>query len=334
MKLWKMSIKTGGAKGDQAFDWCRERKIVGVGWSYVYDGLAEIPADPLTLLAGDRRGVSPVRMVIHRMKAGEFVWLHSGGGFYLCRILDFPFLAGPQVGEGFREYDVGHARRAEWVLVPEDLVPGKVQRAVISRRMVCDIPCGKRLASYCAYLHAALNANPGWRPAMDPVAVRATLTSMTASELEECVSPDDWEDIIAAYLQGQGWVLVKSSCFPSKPRFEFRMIREEAGATKTAYLQVKSGQVQLRPEGYADDAASATVYLFSTHPSDPYPGPAVPGVVPLALPTVRAWMTEHIPLLPLPLCTQLVFDPKAAGDGAKVASGSAGLTVERSGTGT
>jgi hypothetical protein len=63
--------------------------------------------------------------------------------------------------------------------------------------------------------------------------------------------------------------------------------------------------------------ATATVYLFSTHPTDPYPGPAVPGVVTLTLTAVRAWMADHASLLPLPLCTQLVFDPKAT-----VASGS------------
>lgn len=327
MKLWKMSIKTGGPKGDQAFGWCRNRGIVGVGWSCVYDGLSEVPPDPLALLTGGhRRGISPVRIVIHRMKPGQFVWLHSRGGFYLCRVLDCPYLAGPQVGDGFREFDIGHARRAEWVRVPEDLVPGKVQRAVISRRMVCEIPCGKRLFDYCANLHAALMANPDWRPAVDLSAVRTALGTLTASELEECVSPDDWEDIIAAYLQGEGWVLVKSSCFPSKPRFEFRMIRDEAGATKTAYLQVKSGRVQLSPQDYADAAMSATVYLFSAHPTDPYPGPAVPGVVPLPFPVIVSWMAEHVPLLPIPLCTQILFEPNDVGGAETVAGGSA---VER-----
>lgn len=313
MKLWKMSIKTGGTKGDQAFAWCRDRGILGVGWSCVYDGLAEVPADPLTLLTGGhRRGVSPVRMVIHRMKPGDLVWLHSRGGFFLCRVFDPGFLAGPQVGDEFKEYDIGHARRAEWVRVPEDLVPGVIQRAVISRRMVFGIPCGDRLAAYCSYLHSALKANPDWRPAVDLTAVRAALARVTDAELGEAVSPDDWEDIVAAYLQSQGWVLVKSSCYPTKPRFECRLVREEGGATRTAYLQVKSGRVRLRPEAYADAAATATVYLFSTHPTDPYPGPAVPGVVPLPLTAVRAWMADHVPLLPVPLCTQLVFDQKAA----------------------
>ncbi len=311
MKLWKMSIKTGGPKGNEALRWCRESGFVGVGWSAVYDGLAELPADPLPLLvANHRRAVSPVRMVAHAMQPGHFVWLHHQGQFFVCKILEGAVVLGPQIGSEYLAYDVGHARRAEWVQVPENLVPGKIQRAVISRRMVCRIPSTPRLVAYCSFLHTRLKENASWYPTIDADAVRRGLQSLVAEEVEDFVSPDDWEDIVAAYLQVSGWILVKSSCFRSKPRFEFRMIREEAGRTRTAYLQVKSGRVSLPPAHYARDAsAEADVYLFSTHPTDPYPGPAAAGVTPIPMGTIRTWMLEHIGLLPQGLRAQLCFAP-------------------------
>jgi len=286
--------------------------MIGVGWSVVYEGMAEIPADPMPLLTGNyRAGASPVRMVVRGIAAGDLVWLHDRGGFYLCRILEGNPLVGAEVGEGFLEYDVGHARKAEWVRVPEDLVPGRIQRAVISRRMVCRIPGSARLSAYCLRIHKNLIADSHWKPKVEMNAVRAALSTFAISEIEECVSPDDWEDIITAYLQGLRWVLVKSSCFPTKPQFECRLIREVAGETETAYLQVKSGRIQLRPQDFAEVAESAVVYLFSTHPTDPYPGPGVPGVVTLSFELILAWMVERVLLLPLPLCTQLTYSPES-----------------------
>jgi hypothetical protein len=314
MKLWKMSIKTGGTRGAEALRWCRERGIVAVGWSVAFEGLSQLPPDPLVHLAAMYpTAVSPVRMLAQRMQAGDLVWLHHGGQFFVCKIAEGPLILGPDLGSDYREYDVGHARRAVWVQVPEDLVPGKIQRAVISRRMVCRIPGGKHLAAYCALLHARLQADPGWRPIIDPIAVHRALEALTPAELVELASPDDWEDVIAAYLQLAGWVLVKSSCFRSKPRYEFRMIREEAGRTRTAYLQVKSGeQVPLPPADYARDVLpDAEVYLFSTHTTDPYPGAPVPGVTPIPLAAVRAWMGEHVGLLPRGLCARLCTEPAA-----------------------
>mgnify|MGYP000970548363 CR=1 FL=1 len=316
MKLWKMSIKTGGPRGAEALRWCREHGIVAVGWSVAFDGLTQLPVDPVAhLAAGYPNAVSPVRMLAG-MQPNDLVWLHHGGQFFVCKTADGPLILGPDLGSEYREYDVGHARRAVWAQVPEDLVPGKIQRAVISRRMVCRIPGGKHLVAYCALLHARLQADPGWRPTTDPVAVRRALEALTPAELVELASPDDWEDVIAASLQLAGWVLVKSSCFRSKPRFEFRMIREEVGRTETAYLQVKSGeQVPLPPADYARDVSpDAEVYLFSTHATDPYPGPPVPGVTPIPLAAVRAWMADHVGLLPRGLCAQLCSEPAARAD--------------------
>jgi hypothetical protein len=314
MKLWKMSIKTGGPRGAEALRWCRERGIVAVGWSVAFDGLTPLPPDPVTHLAATYpSAVSPVRMLAG-MQPNDLVWLHHGGQFFVCKIADGPLILGPDLGSEYREYDVGHARRAAWVQVPENLVPGKIQRAVISRRMVCRIPGGKHLGAYCALLHARFHADPLWRPTIEAAAVRKALVALSPAELIELASPDDWEDVIAAYLQHAGWVLVKSSCFRSKPRFEFRMIREEAGRTKTAYLQVKSGeQVPLPPADYARDVSPDTeVYLFSTHVTDPYPGPPVPGVTPIPFAAVRAWIADHVGLLPRGLCAQLCSEPAAS----------------------
>jgi hypothetical protein len=314
VKLWKMSIKTGGKRGHEAFEWCRGRGIVGVGWSAGYAGLTEVPAEPLAFLAGkDPQGVHSARKVLQDMQPGHFVWLHQRGSYFLCRVQEGDPLVAHQLGDEFLDYNIGHARRARWTQVPEDLVPGKVQRAVISPRMIHKIPASKRLAEYCATLHRFLERDADWRPSPELSAVRIAVTQLPREELVEFISPDDWEDIVAAYLQTQSWILVKSSCFHSKPRFEFRLIREQDGLTKTAYLQVKSGNVPLPPAAYARDvSAQAVVYLFSTHPTDPYPGEPVPGVIPLTYSALHGWMLAHVALLPTPLTAQLSLLPPAS----------------------
>ena len=304
--LWKMSIRTGGPKGIEAFDWCKGQGIIGIGWSCAY-AETTCPLDPIALLSERYPdAASPARMVLNGLKRDHLVWLQRRGHFFLCKVRDDEALIGPGIGPDFATYDVGHARRAAWVQVPEDLVPGKVQRAVIAPRMICRIPSQQGLVNYCTILHDGLSTDSEWRPALDKQAIRTALDTSSQAEMVELASPDDWEDVIAAYLQTAGWILVKSSCFRSKPEFEFRMIREEAGRTKTAYLQVKSGQEKLPPNHYQKYVSTDTaVFLFSNHPIDPYPSPAVPNVFPLLFETLRSWMRENVSLLPFSLRARL-----------------------------
>ena len=111
------------------------------------------------------------------------------------------------------------------------------------------------------------------------------------------MSPDDFEDVVAAYLQDKGWILVKSTCFKSKPVFEFSMVNKKH---EVGYVQVKSGKSPnpLPPSNYKKYISNNTlVFLFSTHPH-PYPGKAVNGVEPISHNDIFSWIKKNAWALP------------------------------------
>lgn len=317
MQVWKMTIKPSKAHEDRnPFSWCRERGVVGVGWAEAYKGLA-VERSSDSLLGLFQKGWPEPKSVPHEIRklfeevsAEDIVWLHKDGAFYLCEISDDQCLCGPMIGDDFFENDIGHARRASWIEVPEDLVPGSVQRATIAPRMIQRIKCSEVEIQYFQRIKEVLNRNPAWRPVFDFAGLTRCISELPARQLFAYMSPDDCEDIVAGYLQDQRWLLVKSSCFRSKPRYEFRMVREtNQGEREVAYVQVKSGpNVQLRPDSYAKDCGERrTVFLFSASP-DPYPGPSVEGVKTIDHSIIRDWMKEHPTLLPHPLLMRLLVE--------------------------
>lgn len=313
MQVWKMTIKPEAHGNRDAFSWCRDKGVVGVGWAKPYKGLA-VERCPDSLLGLFQKTWPKAKSVPHEIRklfevvgAGDIVWLHKDGAFYLCEISDDECLCGPMIGAEFFENDIGHARRASWIEVPEDLVPGSVQRATIAQRMIQRITCSEHDIQYLQRIKEELHRNPMWRPVFDFEGLSCTISALPARQLFAYMSPDDCEDAVAGYLQDQGWLLVKSSCFRSKPRYEFRMVREaNQGERDVAYVQVKSGRtVQLRPDSYAKDCGKRrTVFLFSTH-QDPYPGPSVEGIKTIDHSDICDWMKKHTSLLSYPLLMRL-----------------------------
>jgi hypothetical protein len=118
-------------------------------------------------------------------------------------------------------------------------------------------------------------------------------------------SPDDLEDIIAFYLQDQGWKLIKSTCFRSKPKFEFSMIKKDGLYGK---VQVKSSSYeQLWPSSYKDFINDGSiVYLFSRS-KDPYLGESVERVIPISHDEIYRWIKENVQCLSLPIKTKLMI---------------------------
>jgi hypothetical protein len=138
----------------------------------------------------------------------------------------------------------------------------------------------------------------------------AHLQCASFEDLDSILTPDDYEDAVVGFLQSEGWSLVKSTCFRSKPLFECLMIRP---GPRYARVQVKSGRVQLKPTDYARWVSSSeSVFLLSTHP-DPYPGEPVEGVHTLACKDVLAWLAHNPWFLPpgLSLRFQVALDSAA-----------------------
>lgn len=305
MSVWKLSIKPDAETDFDPFALCRNKSLVGVGWSYIFDGRKiSNKSESYQALRAQEGGTipKPIERLLDEVKAGDFVWLHQSGGYYLCEITDNATVLGPQIDENYRQYDLGHARRALWVEVPELLVPGRVQRSTIVRRMIQKMDCSGRQEKYFGYLHSKISKNPRWFPAIEDKEIAKSLSSLSSQDLRDVLSPDDYEDIVAAYLQAKGWTLVKSTYFRTKPEFEFLVVRP---GPLYAHVQVKSGDVPLAPADYikwVND--NECVFLFSTHPT-PYPGPPVKGVNCLEETEVIGWVAENTWALSLGIKVQL-----------------------------
>jgi hypothetical protein len=292
MPTWKLSIKPGAAPGFEPFALCKWKSLVALGWSHVFEGRKILTKEDsyLALRKSEGKVPRPIERLLDEVEVGDFVWLHQSGGYFLSKIKDNIPVLGPQIDGEFTKYDLGHARNAEWIKVPELLVPGRVQRSTIVQRMIQKMTCSGLQERYFGHIHGHISKDPGWFPTIDEKEVAHRLTSRPLDELCELLTPDDYEDIVAAFLQFKGWTLIKSTCFRTKPVFEFRLVRP---GPLYGYVQVKSGAVPLRPSDYARWVKDKEcVFLFSTD-RRPYPGHAVDGVHTLDANEVIKWAAEN-----------------------------------------
>lgn len=304
MSTWKLSIKPAAEDGYKPFNFCRNKSIVGVGWSYVFEGrnIKTKEESYQALVEKEKWVPRPVERLLDEVKAGDFMWLHQDGGYFLCRIKDDLTILGPEINEEFQKYDLGHARNAEWVQVPELLVPGRVQRSTIVSRTIQWMDCSDQQENYFRHIHERLSKDPTWFPHIDEEQIGRFLSDAPFDQVSDFLTPDDYEDLVAAFLQSKGWTLVKSTYFRTKPVFEFLMLRP---GPRYGHVQVKSGGVQLCPSDYAKWVkTNELVFLFSTHP-DPYPGPAIDGVYPLDAREVVSWASVNTWVLSLGLKVQI-----------------------------
>jgi len=194
--------------------------------------------------------------------------------YFLCRVRDEDAVLGPSITPDFLHHDFGHARNADWVTVSELLVPGRVQRSIIAQRTIQRIRCSELQESYFAYIHSELLKHPNsdFIPNVDENGLAEQIAAISPAGFGDILGPDDYEDLVAAFLQAQGWTLIRSTYFKAKPTFEFMVVRP---GPEYGHVQVKCGNVQLRPSEYERFTShNECVFLLSTHP-DPYPGPSV-----------------------------------------------------------
>ncbi len=296
MTVWKLSIKPEKKYAKEAFEVCKKRKLVAIGWSKIFnDKQITSKEDSYEALSKDINGLRTVKKFLEEVKSDDLFWLHQEGSYYLCRISSGLSILGPNITDKFLDYDLGHAREAQWVCVPEDMVPGRVQRAVIVSRTLQRIHCSLQEETAFNKIHYELIRDSNWQPDLDIEKIINFVQDTPREKLNEIFSPDDHEDIIAAYLQCQGWILVKSTCFRSKSQFEFRMVKkdESGNDSHVAYVQVKSGQTHLDINQYRASARDGTIYLYSTA-CHPYSGEKAEGIIPIDPSDVFKWLCNNI----------------------------------------
>ena len=306
MNTWKLSINIGKVK-DGAFYKCKDKSLVGIGWSGSYENQQPNDYADAERLIKDRFGKMPkvLKRFMEEIRKGDHVWLHKNGKYYLCEIEDEHLIYGKDIDSNFLEYDLGHAKTAKWVEIPSYLVSGKIQRGVIAQRMLQRINVTKEELDYNQFIFKELSSNPKWNPVIDESKLSSLIKGLSEEAIFDLMTPDDVEDVIASYLQSkERWVITKSTCFRSKPTYEFSMLNKKG---EKALVQVKSGSYPdpLAPSNYEKDTTNNTyVYLFSTNKS-PYPGSQFPNVRILEKSEIFKWVVQNMWSLTYPLKLKL-----------------------------
>jgi len=308
MNTWKLTIKPDNSKGYDAFKICKDKSLLGLGWSEAYTEKQASNIDEAKRLVKEKFGKWPyaLKYLLEELKEGDHVWIHQKGKYYLCKAKDEIFF-GKSIDDDFLNYDLGHARKAKWIEegIPEEYVSGTIQRGTIAQRMIQKISISEKEQEVHNKIFNELSRNPKWQPVIDEDELSRRISKIQVDDLFSLMSPkDDFEDVISAYLQSQGWVLIKSTCFRSKPKFEFSMLNKD---NKVCRVQVKSGKHPncLRPSDYSQFVSNKNIiFLFSTH-KNPYPGESINGIYTITHNEVFDWATKNVWSLTMPLKLRL-----------------------------
>ena len=305
MNTWKLTIKPDSSEGYDPFSLCKDKSILGIGWAGAYTEKQASNINEAKLLVNEKYKKWPyaIKYLIEDVKAGEHVWIHKYGKYYLCKAED-EIKFGKAIDDDFINYDLGHARKAKWVNIPEIYVSGSIQRGTIAQRMIQRILITEKEQQFHEILFDKLSDNQDWKPNISEANLSKLISNIQINDLFPLMSPDDVEDLVSAYLQSQGWVLIKSTCFRSKPVFEFSMLNSD---NKFCNVQVKSGKYPnpLRPSDYSQFITDNNiVFLFSTN-RDPYPGKSINGIFTISHKDILNWIIDNVWALTIPLKLRL-----------------------------
>ena len=299
MQTWKFSIKPDSDNGFDPFLKCRELGLAGIGWSLGYEEQQPKDFDEAKELIKKHWETSEIPQQINTLfydiKPGDHLWMQKYGHYHLCVAGEKKYIA-REICDDFRRYDLGHAIAAKWIEVPDELVCGSVQRGTIARRMIQRINLSDVEIKLNQCIEANIGTNPAWFPSIKSATFSNVLETIAEESLFGLMSPDDIEDIVASMLQTEGWLLIKSTCFRSKPQFEFSMINSSG---ITGLVQVKSGNwpSPLNPLDYKEYLRDSNkIFLFSTHPT-PYQGESVEKIICLTKSEIVEWMKKNCTLL-------------------------------------
>jgi hypothetical protein len=180
-----------------------------------------------------------------------------------------------------RDADIVNVVRCRIIPVPQaDDIPGKVVACFRSRRTIQAITDSTTVI----YSQVLWNELAGLSCLGPPSNAPADVFSFLDAETTE--------DIIFIYLQCQGWLIVPNSRKADTMQYEFVAIHRDTH--ERALVQVKTGSTPLAVDAWA--GFREKIFLFQPHGI--YTGAAAPNVVPISPTTIKAFMTEHLGVMP------------------------------------
>jgi len=282
--VWRITINTGADAGVDPRRFCLDSRYLGVGWP-VGDSESmdwEAYCSEARVEYEHRKGWWPAVNALHnRMADNELCWTRDTAGiYYLGRITGpWAYVATPD----HRRADVINVRPCEWIKVgPVDAVPGKVVSSFRASRavQVVDDETVRIFSAYYYNLHTT-------------AAFRHELPALSSPDIFALLSSEDCEDIVALYMQLEGYLLLPSTSKLATVAYEWVMRHKDHGGRATA--QVKSGYEPLNIQDYS--GFPGQVYLFTSKGG--YPGDPAANVRCLSPEQMLNFIREREALLPV-----------------------------------
>jgi len=244
--IWVMSINTkngdSGYNGRDALRFCREKKIIGMGW--IIDEKVKTLEEAEKLLKKRYKTTSsqPIKF-IKEMKVGDLVWIYDVNerNYYLCRVE-----SGweNEISGTWKKSDIVWHRAADWKKIGREHIPGIILRNPRIRTIVkAKIPSD----STRKYVWDLYKHGPKKLQKKDIENLELKVNELGDKEILELLDPDEIEDIVCTYIQSKGWRLIKSTASKSLPDFEceFKLDGQMGGVNRVAYVQVKTGNQRI-----------------------------------------------------------------------------------------
>lgn len=258
--VWRIHLKTEGRAFCSSvsketpdyyklFMFCREKGIIGVGWSKYSTRLEK--EEDLRSHTPDTKSFKALN-AMRQMKAGDLIWTRSiKQVYYLCRVVK-PWLDTVPDNEK-HEYDIANFCEVEWLEIgTEDTVPGKVAAAFRPSAAI------QRIHDVNLITRNLWNKYSG--AALYPI------LATKAESVWDFLHSSQVEELVLLYLQvNKGLRVYTSTVKHDEARFECIMVDSEGNLV---YPQVKSGNTPLKSEEYRDIVerdSSAMVYLFASN---------------------------------------------------------------------
>ncbi|MFH3481040.1 hypothetical protein [Xanthobacter variabilis] len=297
MTVWRLHLRPTVLDPGEVVAHCLEHKVLGLGWPG--SNLLKIenePAEQYLERHCDNIGYREraVRAIMLNVAPGDFIWSRDQLGRYLL---------GKVTGRGYRRYGTGATDEERWIelqdlfhVVPAHIIGGDSGVDIAD----VDVP-GAVKASFAGRGGAIQRIPDPFVGAYTPWLFKTKCGE--AAELPplgcfiSALSSYELEDLVALFLQEQGWRVVLSSHARSTPRYECTLVRADG---RTAGVQVKQiGWRVLDAALYAGDGQVDTVFLFAA--SGNY-GEARPGnVTIIEKDALIAFARENHALLPRPI---------------------------------
>ena len=290
MDLFRIHIRPQGGTDDMAatFQYCLDHGVLGVGWRV--DGLDNTDdwEEYEQAAAPVHQSIQQPAYIYRSVTPGDLVWTRDPNGqYYLARVTaGWKYWTTPEGWE--MDVDIANVFRCDFCEVALDEVPGiVVSRFGLRGKSI------QRIRDHRALVYS----QSLWNRCAEQQVYEVDVDGFP--DIFAMLDAEETEDLVFLYLQSEGWYVVPKSRKVNLQRFEFMLTHSKTG--EKAFTQVKTGNVRLNVDCYADDPHRIFLFQSNGH----YDGQPADNVTCIDCGELKTFLKRHRCLFPEPFQTKL-----------------------------